>query len=200
MSRTTPPLATCAAGVPQTCPARPILKTERLVLREMTQDDFPALCAMLQDPDVMYAYEGPFSDAEAQAWLDRQRARYRADGRGLWAVVLKETSAMIGQCGLTWQDCDGRQVLEVGYLFQRAFWHQGYATEAARACCDYAFDTLGACEVFSIIRDTNTASQNVARRNGMTPRLTFTKHYRGVAMPHIAFSLTREERDAHSAQ
>lgn len=102
---------------------------------------------------------------------------------------------MIGQCGLTWQECDGQQVLEVGYLFQRAFWHQGFATEAARACRNHAFNALGVSEVFSIIRDTNTASQNVARRNGMTPRLTFTKHCRGVSMPHIAFSITREEWD-----
>lgn len=57
-----------------------ILETERLILREMVQGDLPALCAMLQDPEVMYAYEGPFSDAEAQAWLDGQRTRYREDG------------------------------------------------------------------------------------------------------------------------
>ena len=172
---------------------RAVLETERLALREMTQDDFPALCSMLQDPEVMYAYEGPFSDAEAQEWLDRQRARYRDDGIGLWAVALKETGEMVGQCGLTWQDCAGRRVLEVGYLFCRAFWHRGFATEAARACRDYAFRELGADEVFSIIRDTNAPSLRVAARNDMTYRLTFTKHYRGVAMPHLAHSITRCE-------
>lgn len=172
---------------------RAVLETDRLLLREMTQDDFPALCSMLQDPEVMYAYEGPFSDAEAQEWLDRQRARYRDDDIGLWAVALKETGEMVGQCGLTWQDCAGRRVLEVGYLFCRAFWHRGFATEAARACRDYAFRELGADEVFSIIRDTNAPSLRVAARNDMTYRLTFTKHYRGVAMPHLAHSITRCE-------
>lgn len=110
--------------------------------------------------------------------------------------MLKGAGVMVGQCWLTWQDFDGRPVIEVGYLLQRAFWHQGLAAEAARACRDYAFDVLGADEVFSIIRDTNMASQAVARRNGMTPRGTFVKHYRGVDMPHIAFSITREGRDA----
>lgn len=180
-------------------PDRTIIETERLVLREMDQGDFRALCAMLQDPAVMYAYEGAFSCVEAQAWLDNQRTRYREDGFGLWAVILKATGQMIGQCGLTWQGLGGEQVLEVGYLFQCAFWHQGFATEAARACRDYAFDILGADEVFSIIRDTNAPSQNVARRNGMVPRCTIVKHYRGIDMPHIAFSLTRNERDGARA-
>ena len=102
-----------------------ILETERLRLRRMTQDDFPALCRILQDPDVMYAYEHAFSDEEVQEWLDRQLARYAQYGFGLWAVELKETGAMIGQCGLTMQDVNGRQLLEVGYLFEKAHWHRG---------------------------------------------------------------------------
>ena len=95
------------------------IQTDRLMLREMTQADFPALCQMLYDPVVMKAYEGAFTQAEAQAWLDRQISRYRKDGLGLWAVVLRETGRMIGQCGLTWQEADGRTVLEVGYLFSQ---------------------------------------------------------------------------------
>ena len=81
---------------------------------------------------------------------------------GLWAAVRKSDGAVIGQCGLSWQSWGDRRVLEVGYLFRRSAWHQGYATEAARACRDYAFDTLGFDEVCSIIRDNNLPSQAVA--------------------------------------
>ena len=168
-----------------------ILETERLYLREMGQADWDALCKILQDGETMYAYEGAFSDAEVQEWLDRQVARYRKWGFGLWAAVLKGTDEMIGQCGLTMQPWKGREVLEVGYLFRRAYWRQGYATEAARACKEYAFDVLDAGEVCSIIRDTNTASRNVAVRNGMTAADTWTKHYRGVEMPHIRYVVSR---------
>lgn len=168
-----------------------ILETERLVLREMTPDDLPALSAILQDDEVMYAYEGAFSEEEVHNWLNRTLARYREHGFGMWAVVLKETGGMIGQCGLTLQDCGGRQVLEVGYLFQKAYWHRGYATEAAVACKNHAFDKLGADEVYSIIRDTNAASQRVAVRNGMTCTERFVKHYRGMDMPHLLFSVKR---------
>lgn len=168
-----------------------ILETERLYLREMNQEDFPSLCKILQDKDVMYAYEHAFDDDEAQGWLDKQIMRYRQYGFGLWAVILKETGEMIGQCGLTMQDCNNKQVLEVGYLFQKVFWHKGYASEAAIACKKYAFEVLHADEVFSIIRDTNIASQNVAKRNGMTITDRFIKHYYGVDMPHLVFSIKR---------
>ena len=161
-----------------------MLETERLILRELQPSDYDALCRIMQDEQTMTAYEGAFSDAEVQAWLDRQLERYRTWGFGLWAVILKETGAMIGQCGLTMQPWKGQEVLEIGYLFERGYWHRGYATEAARACKAYAFDVLNANEVCSIIRDTNTASQNVALRNGMQRADSWVKHYRGVDMPH----------------
>lgn len=168
-----------------------MIETERLYLRELQQADSDSLRKILQDEQTMYAYEGAFDDKEVQSWLDKQIENYRRDGFGLWAVILKETDEMIGQCGLTWQDFAGQKVLEIGYLFQRAFWHNGYAIEAAKACKTYAFENLQAEEVFSIIRDTNTASQKVAERNGMTRSGEFVKHYRGVAMPHYVYSVQK---------
>lgn len=164
-----------------------ILETERLYLREMSQSDFDSLCKILQDEETMAAYEGAFSDSEAQEWLDRQIFRYQQWGFGLWAVILKQTNEMIGQCGLTMQPWKDKEVLEIGYLFERSYWHKGYAIEAAMACKKYAFEILEADEVCSIIRDTNIASQNVAVRNGMTVVDTWTKHYRGVDMPHLRY-------------
>ncbi|MCI8920062.1 MAG: GNAT family N-acetyltransferase [Eubacterium sp.] len=161
-----------------------ILETKRLYLREMNQADFDSLCRILKDEEVMYAYEGAFTDQEVREWLDRQISRYQKWGFGLWAVILKETDRMIGQCGLTMQPWKGQEVLEIGYLFERAHWHKGYAIEAARACRTHAFDILKADEVCSIIRDTNTASQKVAVRNGMHIVDRSTKHYKGVDMPH----------------
>ena len=168
-----------------------ILETERLCLREMGQSDFTSLCKIMQDQETMYAYEGAFSYSEVQEWLDRQIRRYQKWGFDLWAVILKETGGMIGQCGLTMQPWKEEEVLEIGYLFNRRFWHKGYAVEAARACKQYAFETLNAKEVCSIIRDTNIASQNVAIRNGMTMTDSWTKHYRGVDMPHDRYVAVR---------
>lgn len=173
-----------------------VLETQRLVLRRMEEADLPALRKILQDADVMYAYEHAFSEEETVSWLNRQLERYQQNGFGLWAVVLKENGEMIGQCGLTIQNVPQGEVLEIGYLFQKAYWHRGYAAEAAVGCKRYAFDVLRADEVFSIIRDSNIASQNVAKRNGMKERGRFVKHYYGIDMPHILFSVRREEENA----
>lgn len=166
-----------------------ILETERLYLRKLKQSDFEALCRTLQDDEAMYAYEGAFSDAQVHEWLDRQLSRYEKWGFGLWAVILKEDGQFIGQCGLTMQPWKDREVLEIGYLFQRSHWHRGFAIEAASACKRYAFQTLGAKEVCSVIRDSNIPSQKVALRNGMTREDSWTKHYRGVDMPHYRYTI-----------
>lgn len=170
-----------------------ILETQRLYLRELCEDDWDALCLILQDEITMKAYEHAFSKEEVRAWLDQQYQRYREDGFGLWAVVRKSDHKMIGQCGLTRQQIRENTVLEIGYLFQRAEWHQGYASEAAIACKAYAFHTLHAKKVYSIIRDTNSASKKVAIRNGMVLCDRFTKHYYHVDMPHEVYCIENKE-------
>lgn len=165
----------------------PILETERLQLREMEHSDMEALSTILQDEEVMYAYEGAFDDDEVEAWMARQLRRYEEFGFGLWGLFLKESGEMIGQCGITMQEYGTMQVPEIGYLLARAYWHKGYATEAATACREYGFSVLHFDRLYSIIRDTNTASQRVALRNGMHPIDTIVKHFRGVEMPHIVF-------------
>ena len=169
-----------------------ILETQRLILREMTPGDLPGLGRFLQDASVMYAYEHAFSDEEVRAWLDRQLERYARDGFGLWSMIEKDGGQLIGDCGLTLQDWSGREVLEIGYHLCRDKWCQGFATEAAIACKQYAFRTLRAPEVFSIIRENNYPSQRVAQRNGMVVVGSFVKHYYGVDMPHLVFSARRD--------
>lgn len=172
-----------------------IIETERLILRKMDLEDYSALCKILQDEDVMYAYEHAFSDDEVDEWLKKQLVRYETDGIGLWAVVLKENGEVIGQCGLTKQLWWGENIVEVGYLFRKDFWHKGYATEAAVACKDYAFNRLGEKRVYSIIRDLNLPSRRVALRNGMKVCGVQVKHYYGIDMPHLIYCVSNEDTE-----
>ena len=170
-----------------------ILTAKRLILREMTMDDLPAMREIVQDKQTMYAWGHAWSEEDTVAGLEKQLCAYREDGYGRWAVQLKETGAAIGMCGLLWWETDREKVPEIGYLFNRAYWHKGYATEAAIACKRYAFDTLGFTEVFSLIRDTNYPSMNVAIRMGMLVRGRYIKKYRGEDMPHYIFSARKNE-------
>ncbi len=171
-----------------------VLETERLVLRRFMEPDGAAWSKVLADPQVMYAYEHGFSPEEVRQWMDRQQERYEKNGFGLWAVIEKESGELIGDCGITMQDWDGREVPEIGYHLRRDKWGQGFATEGAVACRAYGFRALGFPEVFSIIRDNNFPSQRVAIRNGMSVRGAFVKHYRGMDMPHLVFSVRRMGR------
>lgn len=164
-----------------------ILETNRLVFRKLCYDDMDNLKKTLQDEVAMYAYAHAFSDEEVEAWLQRQLARYDEDGFGLWALIRKHDGNFIGQCGLTIQENDGRKLLEIGYLLQRAYWHQGYAIEAAKAVKEYAFTKLHAPWVFSIIRDNNAASIKVAERNGMIKTGVIVKQYYHMDMCHFVY-------------
>lgn len=174
-----------------------ILETKRLILRELEQSDFDDVCLLLQDPEVMYAYEGAFNNKEVQEWLDKQAKRYTDYGFGLWGMIEKESGILIGQCGITMQAYNSQSVPEVGYLLRKAFWHKGYATEAAQACKAYAFKTLQMSGIYSIIRDTNRASQQVALRNGMQKTDSFVKHYRNIDMLHHVFYVENTKYNHH---
>jgi len=144
-----------------------VLKTSRLILREFVPGDADALARVISDPETMRFYPSPFDRAEVEEWIARNIRRYRANGYGLWAVDLKATGEMIGDCGITLQEVDGEHLPEIGYHLRRDLWGQGLATEAALACRDYGFRVLEADLLISLIRPENVASGRVAERNGM---------------------------------
>lgn len=144
-----------------------IIETERLVLRELAESDFDALYAVLADSDIMEHYPYTFDEARVRGWIDRNIERYRTDGFGLWAVVLKESGEMIGDCGITMQSIKGEMLPEIGYHIRADKQRKGYATEAAAACMDYAFTHYDFPQVYSYMKYTNVASAAVAVKNGM---------------------------------
>ena len=168
-----------------------ILRTDRLLLRELTEGDLDDLRELLQDRRVMYAYDHDFSDADVRAWLERQQRRCATLGFGLWAAVELDSGAMVGEAGLTMQPCEGQEVLEVGYQLKWKHWHKGYAREAARACRDYAFATLGAEAVYAIIRTDNISSIRVAEALGMRREKEFTARYFAGDMRHYLYCVRK---------
>jgi ribosomal-protein-alanine N-acetyltransferase len=166
-----------------------ILETKRLKTREMSQNDFLDLASMLQDDEVMYAYEHQFTDEDVQVWLNRNIDRYQKYGFGLWGIYLKESEEFIGNAGLTYQNVEGELVLELGYLLKKKFWKQGYAGEISEAIIRYTFDTLKEKEIHSVIKSDNSASIKVAERNGMKKVKEFYTTYYNGEMLHYLYKL-----------
>ena len=144
------------------------METNRLFLREMTPDDFSALYTVLADSDIMQHYPYTFDESRVRRWIDRNIERYETDGFGLWAVCLKETGKMIGDCGLTLQNINGQIKPEIGYHIAKAHQRRGYAKEAARSVRDWAFENTDFDTLYSYMKATNLPSIATAKANGMS--------------------------------
>ncbi|MFL1677299.1 GNAT family N-acetyltransferase [Paenibacillus dendritiformis] len=146
-----------------------IIETPRLFLRPFDDEDATSLHPVFSDPETMASYyPAPFSYQQTQAWIQRNQARYANDGYGLWAVCLKDTGQVIGDCGLINQNVDDKTEVEIGYHLNKAYWSKGYASEAAAACKEYGFNRLRLNRLISIIAPQNAASIRVAERIGFS--------------------------------
>ncbi|KQR29805.1 GNAT family N-acetyltransferase [Curtobacterium sp. Leaf154] len=143
--------------------------TTRLRFREMNPADLDDMADLLGDPQVMEFYTEPKNRDDAARWIAWNQDNYATHGFGLW-IIETHAGQFVGDCGLTWQNVNGVPMLEVGYHVRAALHGQGYATEAAAACRDFARAELDAAELVAIIHPDNTASERVAQKIGMTRR------------------------------
>ena len=166
-----------------------ILETERLFLREMTMSDLDALFAVLGDKEIMQHYPYSFDEERVRSWIERNMKRYTDDGFGLWAVCLKDTGEMIGDCGLTLQNIDGQMLPEIGYHIRKDQQRKGYAKEAAMAVRDWAFQNTEYPALYSYCKYTNVGSFKTAESIGMH----FEKEYEDEANKITHVSVIRRD-------
>ena len=166
-----------------------IMETERLFLREMSMNDFDALYRVLADTNNMQYYSYTFDEERVRNWISRNMDRYGMDGFGLWAVCLKDTGEMIGDCGLTLQNIDGKTLPEIGYHIRANCQHLGYASEAAMAVRDWAFKNTEFPALYSYCRSVNTPSIKTAGSIGMH----YDREYRDEEGNLMRVSVIRKE-------
>lgn len=170
------------------------LMAGRLVLRPLRTEDVDSLHAFMGRKDVMYAWEHGFTKAEVREWINRQICRYHADGIGYWGVAFSDApGTLVGQAGLVRTTLEGKDAVELGYIFHDACWHKGYATKAARLCLAYAFGELGLDKVYCTIRPMNESSVRLAQRLGMTKCGVVSKPYRGKDLVHDIYLITKAQ-------
>ena len=167
-----------------------VIETQRLLLREMTEEDFLALYKVLADPEIMKHDPYVFDENRVKNWILRNIERYRVFGFGLWAVCLKETGEMIGDCGLTMQLIGGEIKPEIGYHIRGDQQRNGYAKEAAIAVRDWTFHNTTFNVVYSYMKHTNEPSCKTAISYGCK----LVGEYRDdVNEITKVFAITREE-------
>jgi len=170
-----------------------ILETDRLILRHLVIDDLDELCTLYSDPEIRrYFPEGVLTLEEAKEELEWfLNGHPRHPELGLWATIHKETGKFIGRCGLLPWEIDGTLEIEIAYLLDKSFWHQGLATEAAQGIMEYGFEKLNLSRLICLIDPENVASQRVAQRIGMT----LEKKVDGIAgdnFPTFIYSISKK--------
>ena len=164
------------------------LETARLALRPFEASDVDAMAAVLGDPGSMRFYPRPFTREETRTWIERNRARFDRDGLGLWAVTLRGSGELVGDCGAVPQTVDGVGELELGWHLHPAHQGRGLATEAATTWRDHAFATTDRERLIALIVDANVASRRVAERIGMT----VWKSAEFAGRPHLVYAIRRQ--------
>ena len=169
-----------------------IVKTARLTLRELTENDAPLLLRFMGKESVMYAWEYAFTKEQVLEWIGRNRERY-ARGEGGYYLAVRHDGVCVGQAALIHGEMAGHDVWELGWIFDDAYWGNGYATEAALGLAHAAFSRPEIDVLWADIRPENARSVAVARRIGMTPAgERFVKLVNGKEMPHDVYRVSRD--------
>lgn len=173
-----------------------MIETERLKLRIINEDDTEALLEIFSDPIAMQYFGVVFDRAMMDKWV-RSNLNHQAQyGYSLYAVLLKESGKLIGDCGLETDKIEDKLITGIGFDFNRAYWGKGYATEAARAVLGYGFTSFKFSSIYGWIDPENTASQRVAERIGMMREKSVMRGHKEYALYRIDHELfeTREIR------
>jgi RimJ/RimL family protein N-acetyltransferase len=146
------------------------LTTERCKLRQWRPSDRAPFAALNQDPFVMRFFPALQSQAETDERIARFTRAIDEQGWGFWALELPGVTAFAGFVGLNRPHWDAHftPCVEIGWRLAAEFHGKGYATEAARACVKFGFDTLQLDEIVALTTPNNTPSRRVMEKLGMT--------------------------------
>jgi ribosomal-protein-alanine N-acetyltransferase len=152
-----------------------LLRTERLLLRELRPEDYPAISAYHDDPLVMRYLVRPgdwSEESEYRTIVGRRLTPWGAGRLGhTLVIVLVEDDALIGDAALAPLPArygpEGRPALALGFTLSRERWGRGYATEAARELVRFAFEDLDVGAVYGGCLPENSASRRVLEKAGL---------------------------------
>ncbi len=172
------------------------VRTPRLLMRRWTDADREPFAAMNADPEVMRYFPQLKDRAASDAGIDRFEETFENRGFGFWVLETLSDGSFIGftELSVLPEGVPAAGEVEIGWRLVATAWHQGYATEAARAAVDLAFGDLGLVELWSMTTVLNWPSRRVMQRIGMTYSSSF-EHPRvpvgSPVRPHVMYHLAR---------
>lgn len=143
--------------------------TQRLLLRELTEEDQEGVHSYASDPEVVrYMDWGPNTEQETANFIQRSIASQQEHPRMNYtlAIVLKAEGRLIGSCGIHISSPENKEGW-IGYCLNRHFWGRGYATETASALVGFGFAQLSLHRIFATCVPANTASAHVLEKTGL---------------------------------
>lgn len=144
------------------------LTTERLRLIPFAMEHLEGLYEINADPDVMRYIRPVQTKDEVENWITGQQSAWAKYGFGWWAIVHRDTQAVIGAACLQHLAHLETNPLEIGWRLRPAAQGKGYATEAGRAAMAFAFNVIGVSKLMSVAHPENVGSTRVMERLGMT--------------------------------
>jgi RimJ/RimL family protein N-acetyltransferase len=166
-----------------------VIQTQRLILRRVTTNDLDEMVQFMAAPEIAQ-FLGTFTRDEADTWLAEVNHSWTELGYGRLAITDRRTGRLLGRTGLRrFPELDAT---ELGWTLRRDAWGHGYATEAAKACANWAFVQRGIDKLISLIEHGNRRSVLLANRLGMR----VTGHIVMWERPMLVHTLTREAWDA----
>jgi ribosomal-protein-alanine N-acetyltransferase len=175
----------------------PVLETERLVLREITEGDFERIHGYATDPEVVrYVPWGPNTEQDTHDFLARTMIAAVAEPRleYVFGVELREEPGLLGSVGLYIRPEDTDQAM-LGYAYDRSAWGRGIATEAALAMVGTGFDLLGFRRIWASCDPDNQGSRRVLEKVGMTVEGLLRRDLviRGEVRDNLVWSILEDE-------
>ncbi|WP_341503688.1 GNAT family N-acetyltransferase [Gallaecimonas sp. GXIMD4217] len=167
----------------------PLFETKRLIARQLSQQDLPALTDILSDPEVMnYSVRGVCDEEATRRFIDWCLECYASHGIGPWALSEKGSGELIGFCGVGPELVEEVEEINLGYRLATRFWDQGFATESVKGVLRYAFAQKHCESVVVIIEPAHTASVRVTEKAGFSGYTLHEFHNRPVRL----YRMTRE--------
>lgn len=159
--------------------------TNRLYSCKLTERDIDKYIMMHTNPVVMQTLGGLRTEEQIKVNLIWNLKQWENNGFGLWMFYLKEKNTWVGRGGIRRVEVAGHEENELNYVLMPDFWHQGLATEIAKACLEIAFEVIDLEELVCFTQSDNMASRRVMEKIGFK----FERDFLHTNLPHVLYRM-----------